>query len=175
MEYFYISQDKRYRNAPEINHFYDRYYPNLFNPTESYRIPEKNVVYCQSEKNVDMVDIISGPVFFVSEEVKKVFSAYDDTICFKLFFLLNTVADQGQLYYVPILPEFDCLKLDKKMRGPQLYLDSRKMEGRYICRVQGKEYNGGLVVNKEVAESLLRRRLKGISYRRLEVIACQNI
>lgn len=167
MEYFYISQDKRYRNGPEVSHFYDKYYPNLFTPKECHRIPDKNVVYCESEKAVDMLDVISGPVFFISEAVKKVFYAYDDAICFKLFFLLNTFTDQGGLYYTPILSEIDCL--ERNRLDSKLYLNSKKLTGQCICRASGNQFKSGLVVNLEVAESLLRRKLKGINYQRLEV------
>ena len=45
MEYFYISQDKRYKNPPSIVNFYDRFYPNLFCVEQEHRIPDKNVVY----------------------------------------------------------------------------------------------------------------------------------
>lgn len=173
MEYFYISQDKRYRNSPEIYHFYDKYYPNLFTPEGFHQIPDKNIIYCENKKTMDMIDIISGPVIFISEAVKKVFYAYDDTICFKLFFLLNINTDQADLYYTSILPKIDCLKRNKI--DDKLYLNDREIAGQYIFKASGEPFKNGIIVNMEVAESLLRRNLKGFNYQRLEVQSCQNI
>lgn len=168
MEYFLISQDKRYRNPPVINHFFDRFQPNLFYPGGSDHIPEKNIVYAQSEKNLDFIDMISGPVCLVSEPVKQVLEAYDDTIIFKMFFILNTLADQGNLYYAPIMPKIDCIKSAGSGRDAKLMIDCEKASDLCICRDCKDAFRNGLVVNLEVAESLLRRKFKGINYQRLE-------
>lgn len=167
MELFLIKQDKRYRNPPVINNFFDRFYPNLFCPEECYRIPDKNLVYAQSEKKLDLIDMISGPVCLVSEPVKRVLEAYDDTIIFKMFFILNTLADQGNLYYAPVVPKIDCIKPVGRGVDAKLTVDYEKVP-ECICRDGKDSFRHGLVVNLEVVESLLRRKFKGISYQRLE-------
>lgn len=166
-EYFLISQDKRYRNTPVIGQFFERYYPNLFCPKECSKIPDRNVVYAQSEKKTDFIDILSGPICLVSEAMKRVLEAYDDTICFKMFFVLNTLADQGELYYAPILPEIDCIQPEVK-GVDKLMIDLVKAADTCIFRAYGDSFRNKLVINLEVAESLLRREFKGIHYQRLE-------
>ncbi len=63
---FYICQDKRYKNPPRIQNFYDQYYPNLFCPEHHDKIKDKNVVYANSRQPVEFIDLISGPVLLVS-------------------------------------------------------------------------------------------------------------
>lgn len=167
MEYFLISQDKQYRNTPVIGQFFERFCPNLFCPEGCFGIPERNVVYAQSQKKLDFIDILSGPILLVSEPVKKVLEAYDDTICFKMFFVLNTLADQGELYYAPILPQIDCIKTEVMGEHKQM-VDLVKVADSCIFLAYGDSFRNKLVINLEVAESLLRREFKGIHYQRLE-------
>lgn len=169
MEYFYISRDRRYRDTPYIQDFHLKYHRYQFCPEKSHKIQERNVVYSQSEKVLAYTDILSGPVFLVSEQVKRVMEAYEDGICFKMFYILNTLADQGRTYYAPILPAVRCLREGKEGGQTRLVLDHSLVEGRHICQAEGEAYWGGLIISLAVTESLLRRRLLGIHYQRLEV------
>ena len=175
MEFFLIGQDRRYKNPPVLYDFVQRFYPNLFCPEECRRIPDKNVVYAQSERPLDFLDVISGPVCLVSETVKRVLQAYDDTIVFKMFFIFNTLADEGAPYYAPVLPKLDCIRQEGRGREASLAIDCKKTGRSYVCRDGGDAFRNRLIVNLDVAESLLRRDLKGIAYQRLEGKRWRNI
>ena len=169
MEYFYICQDKRYKNPPRIQNFYDQYYPNLFCPEHHDKIKDKNVVYANSRQPVEFIDLISGPVLLVSEAMYQVLLAYED-ITFKMFFILNVFTGQGEVYYAVIMEKTDCLRTEKINGEKGLILKKEKIkEEKSLLKANKEEFRNGLIINMMVAESLLRRRLKGICYQRLEV------
>lgn len=168
MEYFYISQDKRYIKAPYIEDFYSSYSPNLFCPEHSDRLRDKNVVYTKPSDPSEYIDFLSGPILLISEQLKRVLEAYDD-ITYKMFFILDLSSDQGEIYHAPLLPKVDCLRAEKVANNTRLILNKIKVSGRSIVKPAKDQWRGGLVIDMMVAESLLRRRLKGIHYQRLEV------
>lgn len=168
MEYFYIYQDKRYIKAPYIENFYSSYSPNLFCPEQSDRIKDKNVVYSKPSDASEFIDFLSGPILLISEQMKRVLDAYDD-ITYKMFFILDLSSDQGEIYHAPLLPKVNCLRAEKEESKTRLILNEIKMEGRSIVKPDKDQFRGGLVIDMMVAESLLRRGIKGIHYQRLEV------
>lgn len=168
MEYFYISQDKRFVHAPYIKNFYDRYQPNLFCPEHIHRIPDKNVVYTKPTAMTDHVDILSGPILLISQQMRRVLDAYDD-LAYKMFFILDLSTDQGDIYYAPILAKESCLRIKEVDGKKHLLFNKNQKTEKSIRRPDKEEFRGGLVIDMMVAESLLRRRLKGIDYQRLEV------
>ncbi len=168
MEYFYISQDKQYMNTPYIENFYKYYYPNMFCPEQSDRIPDNNVVYTKRAGVSEYIDLLSAPILLVSLRMKRVLEAYDDLL-YKMFFILNLSSDQGEIYYAPIVEKEDCLKIKKEAGKTCLVLSESKAAGKSILKPAKVEFRGGLVIDMMVAESLLRRELRGIHYQRLEV------
>ncbi len=61
-----------------------------------------------------------------------------------------------------------CRSLTVSGRKASLVIDCKKTGRSYVCRDGGDAFRNRLIVNLDVAESLLRRDLKGIAYQRLE-------
>lgn len=169
MEYFFISQDRKYKNTPAIQDFYEHFSPNLFCLESGGRIPERNIVYAQSRTKLDFVDVLSGPVLLVSDLIKRVMEAYDEALEFKMFFILNTLGDQGELYYAPLLKRIRHVELSERGRNTVWGYELSQIEQQPICQISAELLSKGMVANLEIAESLLRRGCKGIHYQRMEV------
>lgn len=85
MDYFCIRQDQRYRYTPVIQNFYSTFMRKDFMEDNGVRIPDKNVVFSNSAKEHDRVDILDSQMFAVSRPVKDVFRIYIPSMKFKQF------------------------------------------------------------------------------------------
>lgn len=127
------------------------------------------------ENETEITCILTSPIFLISKEVKDLFSLYNTSMKFKGIQLFTTKKDEAitPLYYIPDIPKVDCL--DKKVRiNPNgtintILLDYHKMKGDPIFRLDHLAQQV-IVVNEDVAESLLRRNLFGIGLTKVEVL-----
>ncbi|MCC8024640.1 MAG: hypothetical protein LIP16_04960 [Clostridium sp.] len=163
MDYFWLRQDRRYVNPPVIEGFYTRMRRKDFVPENRYKIPDRNVVYCDSDKNLDFTDVLDRQLFLVSEKVKNVFKLYEKSIIYKCFCLLNNQRNEYMLYYAPLISEIDSF-----FNENELTLKGEGMGSSSIFRVkcESKEV---IVVRLDVAESLLRRNPEGIELRKIRI------
>lgn len=162
MDYFWIRQDERYLYLPRIRHFITKYKRSDFTIENAHKISERNVVFVDSEKLLDYVDVIDRQLFLISEGVREVFEMYDPSITYKTFCLLNNARMELKLYYSPIIPQIDGTTEPNRFRegrrtGMQLIL-LRERLNRPILRVNELSPDG-VVIRLDVAESLLRRGL----------------
>lgn len=164
MDYFIMSQDKEFINTPEIVDFYSRYQRNNFVPKNANKIPNCNVVFSSSTKAIKYIDFLSSQIFLLSDKIKEIFDMYSISIVYKIFFILNNETNQDFIYYAPILPEIKCINSKKSSLCIQKNMINY---GDSIFRVT---YNMQdlLIVGLDVAESLLRRNIKGVCFRRVE-------
>lgn len=77
MEYFWIRQDNRYIHTPIIKDFYQTMRRQNFVTDKAYRIPDYNVVFCDTDKEWDRIDVLDCQVFLVSDLVRHVFCMYE--------------------------------------------------------------------------------------------------
>ncbi len=161
MEYFWIQQDNRYLHIPMIQGFYQNMRRQDFMMDRAYKIPDRNVAFCDTEQEWDCIDIVDRQVFLVSEMVRQVFSMYEKRISYKFFCCLNNRTGAYINYYAPIIPQLDCLAEKRSIR-----LKKEKIGDSSIFRVKNAEKEM-VVVRLDVAESLLRRNVKGIVWNRM--------
>lgn len=164
--FFLLSQDQKYRNPPVIEDFYQRMRRKDFTVELADKIPDRNVVYCDTNRKQDFLDVLDQQVLLVSREVKEVFQMYQRDINYKYFCCLNNVTGEYKNYYAPILPFLNCIA-GQGARGnrEELKLVRNKIGDAGIFRIPFYE-NGLTVIRLDVAESLLRRKLKGIELKR---------
>lgn len=176
MNYFILSQDRRYtRRLPTIEKFNQLAMRNDFTRENSKKIEDINVVQASSPEPLDYIDLMDHQVFIVSKEVKKIFLMYEPSIYFKMFCMLNNKVNDGQTgeYYAPIFREIDCVSpksefnLDKS-HIKKLVLFKRKISHFPIFRIS-KIKKETIIVRLDVAESLLRRKLRGLNFEPVEV------
>lgn len=164
MEYFWIRQDSRYIHTPMIVDFYQSMRRQNFTVDKAYKIPDYNVVFCDTDKEWDRIDVLDSQVFMVSEMVRHVFQMYEKNIRYKFFCCLNNKKEEYANYYAPVIPELDCLA-EKKTNG----IKREKIGTSSIFRVKNPEREM-VIVRLDVAESLLRRGVKGIEWKRMVLI-----
>ena len=173
MEYFLLEQDMRYNYIPQIDDFYSQFMRRDFSKSRCNKIPNKNVVFCYSEKPVEKLDVLDRQCFLISESVKQVFGLYEPTMKFKMFCIINNLRMEYYNYFVPILEELDCLSADSETNSDKsvikrMILDSKKTGSHAIFKIAGINTDK-VVVRLDVTESLLRRKCKGIQLKSIEM------
>ncbi|NBI70151.1 hypothetical protein D3Z50_03540 [Clostridiaceae bacterium] len=165
MDYFCIRQDQRYRYTPVIQNFYSTFMRKDFMEDNGVRIPDKNVVFSNSAKEHDRVDILDSQMFAVSRPVKDVFRIYIPSMKFKQFCILNNELNSHALYYAPILKSIPCLKSCDK---DALVLYKGKIGREPVFRIQDIQADR-VIIRLDVAESLLRRNIKKYNLLKVEL------
>lgn len=148
MNYFRVEQDKRYLHPPGIDQFIDSYNRVDFSIERSGKVPDRNVVFSNSDYELDDIDFLESPVILVSETVKDVFSMYERTLKFKTFCILNNLRRSHYTYYAPIFKKLD-LHVGESLTD----------EAVFKIPYRSKEV---VIIRLDVAESLLRRSVRGI-------------
>lgn len=98
---------------------------------------------------------------------------YNRNIIFKRTALIDRNNQKQKIYYIPIFEEVETLHKDSKFNWnksglEKIILDKDKIKDKKIFKVK-ESSERVIVIRLDVAESLLRRKLKGISIERLEI------
>lgn len=180
MEYFELFQSAKVENPVRITGLDSGRYRRACGTcdgaecAEFEALDDMKAAFFSGQQTEEICDLLTDPVFLISDRLKTVLEIYDRDIRFKAVQLLPEAEESGlyPLYWAPLFARADCLHreavvLDNGMVS-KLVLDGEEIEDRHVFRVGGiLEYK--VVISLPVAESILRRRLYGIGIRRAEV------
>ncbi|MBR3772482.1 MAG: hypothetical protein IKL07_09445, partial [Clostridium sp.] len=108
MKYFITNLDKQFIHAPSVINWFKKINVDLFHKECEQEIPNDIVLKMESDPECEQTDIISHPVFAVSELVKGVLTLYEPNTQWKEMMLYNTKDQNAYLYFIPILDDIDC-------------------------------------------------------------------
>lgn len=173
MKFYILGTNEAFRNYPMIKSWFSKFDTRHINAQDAYRIPDRQLLRIDENKNMIFTSIIETPFPLVSIEVKKVFDMYEPHITYKQFILLDAENERVGIYYLPILEEVDCLNeksefnLDRSVLRKGI-IDYEKTEGKAIFRLGGvKHYY--MVGRLDLVESILKRDVRGIGLKELEL------
>ena len=173
MEYFLLKQDERYTYIPELKELYKKLNIKDINLLNQHKIDDIIIFYIKSEKNTEFLDVLNRQLFLISEKMKDILEKYKANIVFKMFPLIDYDNSKQEIYYLPIFEEIEALSEDAELNlnktvVKKLILNKEKIRDKKIFKI--KESSKTLVIVRlEVAESILRRDLKGIILERVEI------
>jgi hypothetical protein len=174
VKYFMLSQDRRYAFTPRLLGLYYVLDREDITRARAHRLPKEAVVFIADQDEYDLPDLLDAGFFLVSEEVAHVFSFYDESIPFSDVILLNKSKRTEFRYRLPVFEDVDCLHpaCKRSVGGfiEKTVLDKDKVKGRRVFRIGPSELEQKpIIVRLDVAESLLRRGLKGLVFTETEV------
>lgn len=175
MKYFLMQTDKNYIKSPRITNWYKKIDIRNINKKNSYKLPKREILNIQDDKEIFFTDIVSNPFLLVSEKCMKVIKKYDPKIISKQIILMNSNTEKFQLYYMPILDCIDCVKEEKKeldinkkiVRKFVLVKDEIKEKSIFQIKCFENMYT---IVRLDMLESFLRRGACGIDITPVEII-----
>lgn len=174
MEYFELCQSPKVENPVALTGLDRDAYCRMMTPERFEALDRLRVANFSGDEREEICDILTEPTFMISDRLKKLIALYDRGIAFKGIQALPISEESRQypLYWVPCFPEIACIHQSSVIYDngtiASLVLDGSKIGGQPVFRLSGC-VGYRLAVSMPVAESILRRRLYGVSIRRLEV------
>lgn len=174
MRYFLIKEDPKITQRPFILNLHDKLDIRLIHPESAYKLPERELVLIKSHPETVFTDIISSPLFLISEKIRKTVNMYEPRVPMKELVLLDKANGKAERYFLPIFEEVDCLggesifNLDhSEIR--KIVLDQGRIGDHSIFRIAGvgKQY---IIGNLDIVESILKRGCRGMQLEQLKYI-----
>lgn len=172
MEYFRLKQDTEYYDAPVIPEVLQQIDWRYVTPAEAHKISDITVFKLANNHDPDFLDLLDRQLFLVSSVLKRTMEMYEPTLPYKTVMLVNTAKALEQTYYLPIFPAMDCQS--KSIVNPdnrkvkQLVLSKAVIKGKCIFKVKHQEEQI-IIARLDVAESILRRNMRGIKMYRVDL------
>ena len=173
MDYFLLKQDERYTNTPRLKDIFYKINVKNINRLNAHKIDDVVIFNVDADDRCEYTDILDKQLFLISEKLIKVISKYDTEMIVKDIPLIDLKKHRQENYYLPILEEVKALSESSqvgvnKTVYKKIVLDKEKIKGKKIFKI--KESSKTLIVVRlDVAESILRRKPKGISLEKLEI------
>ena len=167
MKYFLLETDKKISQLPQIVQLHDKIDVRDIHRESAYKIAHRQLLTVNP-------DVISTPVFLLSQGAKGVVEMYEPWTVWRETVLLDRENEKVSRYFLPFFEEVDCLSkhavfnLNRSLLK-EIVLDGKKLRGHAIFRIAGVE-KAYIVGNLDVVESMLKRGLRGIGLTELQVI-----
>ena len=173
MDYFLLKQDERYTNIPKLKDVFNKIDVRNINLLNAHKIEDIIIFNVKCDDETEFLDILDRNLFLISEEMKKIIEKYKSGIIFKTIPLIDLPHEVQENYYMPIFEEIECLNEKSELNlnktvVKKIILDKEKIKNKKIFKIKESEKTL-VVVRLDVAESLLRRKFKGMCLKRLEV------
>jgi len=176
MDYFILTCGEHTRplHSAELGKFS---LEKLLSKQQTQKFDDITIIITPSKPGERYGDIITSPVYLVSDEMKVLFAKYDKTLVFKAVRLVDEDSKKQTLYWIMGVEELHCLSEQTVLNPPRmrhLVLDQDKINKTPIFKLGGILENY-LIVRLDVAESLLRRNFYGIELRKMSVAKAKEI
>ncbi|TYQ16970.1 UNVERIFIED_CONTAM: hypothetical protein Cloal_3560 [Acetivibrio alkalicellulosi] len=162
MEYYLIYQDNRIENFAEPMGV-----SKIINMDD---LPVQFYIKDKSEN--EYIDFIEKPVTLISEKLKQIFEIYQKGIFYKPVVLADKKRMRQDLYWLMLPQKRECLSLQTEFNKndtiKRIVIDEKKAGNYSIFSIDGIIENF-IVVNLDVAESVLRSDFFGIKFKKVEV------
>lgn len=174
MRYFELRQAKYIHNPIKIQLARKGQYKYNMTQEQFDALKDVTVGYYEYDECVEMPDVLEGDTFFVSNELKKVFTMYDDTISFKglQVYPFGMVEKVMPLYWCFYTHNVACLHESVKIYPngdiEEVILERNKIPPLDIFKIDGTA-TYRVIVTLPVAESILRRKMYGVSLKEVMV------
>ena len=176
-KYYLISQQSGLHPLPRTIDWNKGVDKTFLTENLSYKQPTISSVLVESSNTIEIIypDILFIdfiPVF--SEKAIEVLKIYEPAMTIKHVNFIEGVGEDIKPYHIPILKEVDCLSEKTIFKcGRQIdkgVLIKENIPDFSIFKITGEIDKDRVIVRADFAESFLKRRLKGITLRSLEVI-----
>lgn len=175
MKYFQLQEDERITHRPQLVDVNDKMDTRDICMERAYRLPYRELVLVRGKSATIFTDVITKPFLLVSEKVRNVILMYEPGIVMKELVLLDRENALAETYYLPILPEVDCLGEGTEYNPAhtalkKIVINREKAMGKTIFKLAGVK-GQYIICNLDIVESILKRGCLGIGLTEVEITA----
>ena len=169
MQYYILNQDKDYTDNVEIVNWFGKLDVEKLEPEKYYQLDES---YVLEAKGNELTDMIFTPFFAVSPMVRYCIKAYEPNMKFTAVTLWSKQKKEAYEYFIPHLDRLKILSSKSVLKYnntliEKAILDKNSSIHRYIFLLADLQKKH-VVIKKELAESVLKRNARGISFLGIE-------
>lgn len=173
MDYFVMQQDERYADVPVLQHIRQKIDIRHMNRLQAHHIADTTIFQVKATSETEYPDLLSDQLFLVSEPLKKLIAMYEPDCMFKHIPLMDHFNGKQTLYFLPFFEEVEALSPRSEFNADRsvikkLVLQGEKVVKKRIFRVRESE-KPLIMVRLDVAESIMRRDLVGVSLKKVAV------
>jgi len=173
MRFFIMRQDKSLTDVIQFRDFDICGQRHIFYKEDAASLNDFTMLYLNKESGEIVPDFIQSPVHLVSDTVKQVLNMYEDDMEFRTVILCNSEEESMFKYYNLLLERLDVIS-DQAEFYPngsikRFMLDLERIGEHKVFMLNDNRFSHPFV-SLEVAESLLRRHVMGITFQEVEVI-----
>lgn len=172
--YFLIGTDEDYEPLPLMINVRKSIKEEYLEEGESYKQAGLSLVNIRnaSDKHTKYPDIMDRGIFMLSDRAYGIFKFYEPAVIVKRVLLMEENSNEAYEYIIPILKKIDCLSNRTTFRRGR-YIDKGILIGKNISDIalfKIPNVDGMCTVARlDFVESLLKRGMKGICLRTLEI------
>ncbi|WP_110934041.1 imm11 family protein [Paenibacillus bouchesdurhonensis] len=173
MDYFVMQQDERYTDTPVLQNIRQKIDIRHMNRLRSHQIADTTIFQVKASTETEYLDLLSDQLYLMSEKLKKLIAMYEPDCIFKHIPLMDQFNSKQSLYFLPFFEEVEALSSSSEFNADRsvikkLVLQGEKVAKKRIFRVQESE-QPLIIVRLDVAESILRRDMIGVSLKKVLV------
>lgn len=173
MRYFLLEQDEDFSDVPYVKSWPEKFDVRKIKQNQSYRLPRRVLLEIHSNEHTVFSDVIVKPFLLFSNTARETVSIYESRIPYKQVVLLDVEYGLTSIYFLPVLETVDCLSPKSELNPGRTVIrhaiiEALKLPDRSIFKL-GNTKGTHIVVRLDLAESLLRRNVRGINFREIEV------
>ena len=98
MRYFYIGEDKEITNRPQIKNWYKIINERYLHYGTYHKVPEKTVLYIESNMWVYYPEVILTPFFMISKKIKDILKLYEPNMGYRQVILIDFDNEKATQY-----------------------------------------------------------------------------
>lgn len=129
----------------------------------AHLLPRREVIGIETNESTFFAGVMLSPFILFSEEVFNVIKMYKPSMNGRQIILLDSDKSFSKLYYIPIIEKVEVVKdkengkleiREKNLRDASIFMENDSREP---------------IINLDIAESLLKRKIRGIDLKSVEI------
>lgn len=175
MEYYRLNISNEVINPIQIEGLDPNYYKNNYSIEDYEKLPEGLVAFYEYTEDMEFPAVVTKPTLLVNTELRDVLQIYKVDYIGKSVkvFAKDRKVLIAPTYWAINYEELECLseQVEWNSNGTvkKLILKRNAISDKHIFKVKGTLENF-IIVSMAVAESILRRKIYGVGFEKVEVI-----
>lgn len=144
---------------------------------EFYQIPKRQIVSMTTNEETLFSDLISQPFLMISEMIMSVIQMYGDIVLKRDIVFVDSKSEVIKRYFIVLFEKVKCNNIETKTdRGRIIYIirQGQPLKERNIFEVE-IDKKREIIINLDLAESILRRDAFGIDLEAVEVYEIEKV
>ena len=178
MRYFLLEHDEKFQDVPLLKSWHAQLDVRKIKRGQSHALPHRVLLEIYPNPSTVFSDVIVKPFLLLSDMARKTVSIYESRIPYKQVVLLDYDNGLTSLYFLPILETVYCLSTKSEISREKTVIyhpvfEESKLPTQSIFELGGLD-NSFIVIRLDLAESLLRRGMRGIVLREVEIVGSDS-